>query len=119
VFAGSVDTNRVIGIPVIVPINQTFSMGLSLEAQTEAFKDSFLFPVPPGAVSASSDYFHTLSFLSGSPVLTLPSGYTFNSVEAGITNNQWGNSAPVPEPASAMLFGVGLLCVARRARRRI
>jgi hypothetical protein len=108
----------VIGIPVILPVNQAFSMELSLEAMASASKFNSV-PHAPGAVSASSDYFHTLSFLSGSPVLTLPSGYTFNSVEAGITNNQWGNSAPVPEPASAMLFGVGLLCVARRARRRI
>jgi len=93
--------------PFTMPVNTPFSMSLFLNvlAYTKVdFRDSF-------NAGANTDFSGTLAFASDVPVFALPAGYTANSVEGGIVNNQF-----VPEPSTALLVLTGLLGFAGRRR---
>jgi len=54
----------------------------------------------------------------GGLVFNLPGGYTLNSTQANIVNNQWlGPTLPVPEPASALLMLAGVAVLVWHRRR--
>jgi len=71
-------------------------------------------------VDARADFLNTIKFPSIGPVLTLPEGYTVNSVSGQISDNRWlgGSGEPVPEPATLALVAAGAACAAIRRRRR-
>jgi len=45
-------------------------------------------------------------------------GITVNSVDAGIVNNRFGQTAQVPEPGILALFGIGVVGLGAMRRRR-
>ncbi len=67
---------------------------------------------------AVSGFLNTMMFSQSGPVFNLPEGYTVNG--PNVVDNRFvgGPVDPVPEPASVLLVGVGLLGLALRARRR-
>jgi hypothetical protein len=70
-----------------------------------------------GIISASSQFPDTLAFATGA-VFVLPTGYTANSVQAGIVDNV--AAIPEPEIYAMMLAGIGLVSfAARRTRRKL
>lgn len=91
--------------PLTLPVNTPFSMSMYLNLLANVrvdFQDSF-------NAAANTDFSGTLAFATDVPVFTLPPGYTANSVEGGIVNNQF-----VPEPATLSLLALGSLLFARR-----
>jgi hypothetical protein len=113
------EATGVIHVPVTIPVNTPFAVSLNLEAQASA--DSYLAtPYGSGDVwSLGGAFFgHTLTFAPDG-VFTLPDGYTVNSVDAGIVDNQLAGSAvPVPEPGSLTLLVSGFVVAVRRHRRK-
>ena len=101
--------------PFTVTANTPFSLSLLLSASTLAgIEDG-----GAGNAGGSADFSHTLTFVDDRPVFNLPSGYTANSLEAGIVNNQFtpaDGSPTIPEPSAMVLSGIGLslLCFGRR-----
>lgn len=65
------------------------------------------------------DFGHTMSFPTSGAVFNLPEGFTINSADGAIVNNQWIDPRPavVPIPAAVWLFGSGLVGLAGIARR--
>jgi hypothetical protein len=71
--------------------------------------------------NAHADFLHTAGFSLTGPAFNLPAGYTANSNDGLIVDNQFvGSEAPAaPEPASWALLATGLaLAVTRYASRR-
>ena len=60
-----------------------------------------------GTAEANTDFSHTLTFALNGPIFNLPEGFTVNSVDAHIANNQ---SAPVPIPNSLALMACAMFC---------
>lgn len=69
-------------------------------------------------VDANSNFSNTFSFATDRPVFSLPDGYTANSGDAGIVNNNF--ALPVPEPATSVMSATLLgLLGALSARKRL
>jgi hypothetical protein len=74
--------------------------------------------------SSLADFSHTAGFAAGTPVLNLPSGYTANSLDGLIVNDQFtGNTVnpaegSSPEPSSLLMFTPGLGYVLLLSRRK-
>ncbi|MDH3280150.1 MAG: VPLPA-CTERM sorting domain-containing protein [Gammaproteobacteria bacterium] len=67
------------------------------------------------------DFGHTMSFPTSGAVFNLPEGFSVNSADGAIVNNQWIDPRPaavVPVPATVWLFGSGLLGLVGMARRK-
>ena len=62
---------------------------------------------PGGTAEANSDFGNTLTFALNGPIFNLPDGFTVNSTEAHIANNQL---APVPIPNSLALMACAMFC---------
>jgi hypothetical protein len=58
-------------------------------------------------VDANTEFSNTFSFATDRPVFSLPDGFTANSSDAGIVNNNFS----VPEPGSLLLLAGGLAAV--------
>jgi hypothetical protein len=117
-----------------LPVGQPFTLGMSLKTGNSQSMIAGTFPAAGG--SAQAGLFESLSqsaslslgslaraadgsMLSGG-VFNLPAGYTLNSVQANIVDNQWlGPTLPVPEPAPGLLWTAGPLVLAwhRRAKQ--
>ena len=61
-----------------------------------------------GHVDGAIDFSDTLTFALSGPVFNVPSGYTVNSAEANIVDNQFV-PAPIPEPSTVALLVIGLV----------
>ncbi|MFO0861804.1 MAG: hypothetical protein U0570_14750 [Phycisphaerales bacterium] len=90
-FLASFDGDDVVrSDPFVVAANTPFSLSVSLSVNASV---SSMFMNASNS-SASTDFSHTLTFATDRPVFQLPAGYTANSVQAGISNNQF--SLPCP-----------------------
>jgi hypothetical protein len=70
-----------------------------------------------GSNASSTVHFgNTLKFAVNGPVFDLPAGWTANSVQGNIVNNQFIPPAGVPEPGTLGLVLMGAAGVWRRAR---
>jgi hypothetical protein len=70
--------------------------------------------------SAAADFESTMSFPPSGPVFDLPAGFTVESSEGRVQDNQW-LGVPVPEPETSSLLALGGACLlgghVRRGRR--
>jgi hypothetical protein len=96
-------------LPFSPPLNSAFVIDVFGRAQTTG---GFSLSAAEGGWTHHTggliDLVNTVSFPTGSPVLDLPAGYTFNSVDGQVVDNMWLGSLPaVPEPETWLLMGFG------------
>jgi len=114
--SGMTLTTSVFALPVGTP----FDLTLLLDAQAWAAFDGFPFS-DPLVLSATADmnYYDTLSFPTSGPVFNLPDGFTINSVEGDIVNNEFAPATPLPPTWTMMLIGLaGLGFISHRRRKQ-
>jgi hypothetical protein len=103
--------------PITVPVDAPLTLNVELRGLA---RTSALFPQGGGLFESSAQLFfdHTVTFATDG-VATLANGFTLNSVQAGIVDNQWAPvPVPVPPAAYLMLSAVaGLRWRARAATR--
>lgn len=99
--------------PMIVSLNQAYTLRLYLAAFTSTQADGFGIADAGG----TSDFGHTLSFPTSGPVFDLPSGYSVSSASADIVDNTWLGTpvsvSLVPLPAAVWLLMPALALLAR------
>lgn len=97
----------------------TISVGLSLQTTAEATLSptGSVFTQQAGAANGFVDFSRTLEFPTSGPVFNLPAGFTVNSADGAIVNNQFVGFPTVPEPGTLLLLGTSLLTLASRFRR--
>lgn len=100
-------------LPVVLPLNFDLSPGRPYSVRIGATATARAFG--PGENYTAVDFGNTISF-QPDEVATLPAGYTLDSVDLGVVNNQFVGFA-VPEPNTALLVGLGLLVLGVRTRR--
>jgi hypothetical protein len=104
-------------VPLTVAVGTPIRLSLGLTVGASAVSRNFHTPTPVfgPALSLTSDFQNTLRFSTSGPALNLPDGYTVNSAQAGIVNNQF---SAVPLPPALLLFASALVPFSRRICRR-
>jgi len=116
----------------VLPVGTAFSLGLSISTTaglTLSVPATCNVPpcTPTQVPTASGDIemnaIDTFGFPTDGPVFDLPDGFTANSASGLIVDNRWviptsGPVSSVPEPASFLVFGAGLLGAGAVRRRR-
>lgn len=100
------ETNTLM-VAVGTPQRLTLGMNVAASVVSRNFHTPATIFTP--ALAVTSDFSNTLSFSFNGPVFNLPVGYTANSQQAGIVNNQF---TVVPLPAPLWLLGGALLSLA-------
>jgi len=92
--------------PVMILPGSPFQVSLKLDASTSV-SDYMAGGVTDVDILADAlaDVSHTVTFHTGGPVFGVPTGFTVNSVDAGIVDNAY----VIPEPATMRLLLPGLL----------
>ena len=104
---GVVDTTVLVNFSS-VPVNTALSLELQIGAQVFVNGSDFTF-----------SNFDTFGFVTDGPAFIVPTGVDVKSAEAGIVNNQFGESNVVPEPATVTIWStLGLIVAVSRRRRR-
>jgi hypothetical protein len=75
----------------------------------------------PGSADSFVNFSHTLGFPTSGVAFNVPTGYTVNSLDGTVMNNQFTPIGTTPEPNTLLMMGSGLfaLCgkiVLRRKR---
>ena len=109
-----------LALPFSPPVNSPFVIDVFGRAQTVG---SFNLSAAEGGwlhhMGGLIDFVDTVSFPNGSPVLDLPVGFTFNSVDGRVVDNMWlGSVAAVPEPTTWLLMSLGLATAVLRCKQR-
>lgn len=104
-----VDSDEIGATLLHLPVGQPFQLQLSLASSGNA----------TGSASSSMVGNYRLSFDDHHAVFTLPAGYTVNSLDWSIQNNQFcpNGCAPVPEPSPWLMMACGLALLPWAARR--
>lgn len=99
--------------PITVPVNSALALTVELRGTA---RSSAFFPQGGGIFESNAqlNFDHTVTFATGG-VATLANGFTLNSQQAGIVDNQW---TPVPLPSAVWLLMSGLIGLGWRAKRR-
>jgi hypothetical protein len=101
------------------PVNTPFTMDVFERAQTLG---GFNLSAAEGGwthhVGGLIDFVDTVSFPTGSRVMDLPAGFTFNSVDGLVIDNIWLGAPAIPEPTTWLLMSLGLAMAGVRCRRR-
>ena len=90
---------------VITSVTATTGLRAHLGAYISIGNSTVLWD-PGQYLENAADFTHTFGFPASGPVFNLPDGFTVNSQEANIVDNQW---LGVPEPSSLMLAACGFL----------
>jgi hypothetical protein len=104
-------------LPFLMPVGRPFLVEVFLRGDITTSLTG------QGTAHGGFNFQNTLTFPALRSVITLPEGYTLNSVEAQIVDNRWvgGEPASVPEPGTLSLLGlaaVGAILAPRRRMRR-
>lgn len=99
---------------ITVPVDTALSLTVELRGLT---RSNAFFPFAGGEFvsDAHIDFSHTVTFATDG-VATLANGFTLNSLQAGIVDNQW-TPVPVPIPSAAWMLMSGLAGFGWRIRR--
>jgi hypothetical protein len=93
-----------------VPLDTPLTLSVELQTNASAVLTG------GGLASAAADFANTLSFPKSGPVFNLSGGATANSVDGGISSNQFTG---VPEPGAAgLLILAAAAALGRRCRMR-
>lgn len=111
-----------LAIPIAnLPVNTPFGIHLELATTTLAtYNVAGTGPAPvPIFAELFSTFDHTFSFATAGPVFTLSDGFTVNSAQGAIVDNQFvGLAAAAPEPGPLLLVLTGLAGLSLVQRRR-
>jgi len=75
----------------LAPVGVPFAVRMYMESDV-GVSDSW----SAGNATSASDFSNSLSFIEGAPVFDLPAGYTVNSIDGNIVDNQFVGAPEVP-----------------------
>jgi hypothetical protein len=91
----------------LAPVGVPFAVRMYMESD-HGVQDNF----SPGSATSASDFSNTLSFIEGAPVFDLPAGYTVNSIDGNIVDNQFvGGATQVPALGGSAHLAIVVLFV--------
>lgn len=99
----SIDTTLTT-VAITLPTSSTFVVRLKLAAFAHATDN-----LAAGTSNATIDFSPGMGFPSSGPIFTLPAGFTANSVDGGIVDNQLGSAPQVPAMGGPAIVALATL----------